>query len=104
MVIIEAASCALPCVAYKIDGVIDAVVDGKTGLLVRKGDAWDFRNKIEVLYRNPRLRLKLGISAQKRTRENFSSKLITEAWLDFYHDMTSDNINKKWNSEKNDFV
>ena len=103
-VIIEAASCALPSIAYKIDGVIDAVVDGKTGLLVKKGDTWDFRNKIEVLYRDPRLRLKLGISAQKRTSENFSSKLITEAWLDFYRDLTSNNINKKWNSEKNDFI
>lgn len=87
-VIIEAASCALPTIAYKIDGVIDAVVDGKTGLLVRKGDVRDFQNKIEVLYSDTRLRLKLGDSAQKRAKENFSSRLITEAWLDFYHHLT----------------
>ena len=83
-VIIEAASCSLPTIAYKIDGVIDAIVDGQTGLLVRKGDIRDFRNKMEVLYRDPRLRLKLGASAQKRANADFSSRAITKAWLAFY--------------------
>lgn len=94
-VIIEAASCSLPTIAYKIDGVIDSVVDGKTGLLVRKGDVRDFRNKMEVLYRDPRLRLKLGFSAQKRANESFSSRLITKAWLDFYRHSVPRGINKK---------
>lgn len=83
-VIIEAASCSLPTVAYKIDGVIDAIVDGRTGLLVRKGDVRDFRNKMEVLYRDSRLRLKLGALAQKRVSEGFSGEQVTKAWLDFY--------------------
>ena len=92
-VIIEAASCSLPTIAYKIDGVIDAIVDGQTGLLVRKGDIRDFRNKMEVLYCDPRLRLKLGASAQKRANADFSSRTITKAWLAFYRHLHLKKIN-----------
>lgn len=88
-VIIEAAACSLPTVAYKIDGVVDAIVDGKTGLLVRKGDVRDFRNKMEALYLDSRLRLKLGAFAQKRACENFSCEEITKVWLDFYDHIIS---------------
>lgn len=94
-VIIEAAACSLPTVAYKIDGVVDAIVNGQTGLLVRKGDVRDFRNKMEFLYRNTRLRLKLGSSAKKRVDENFSGEIVTKAWLDFYHQLVSTEINQK---------
>jgi len=93
-VIIEAASCSLPTIAYKIDGVIDAIVDGQTGLLVRMGDIRDFRNKMELLYNDPRLRLKLGASAQKRANLDFSSRTITKAWLAFYRHLPLKKINK----------
>ena len=93
-VIIEAASCSLPTIAYKIDGVIDAIVDGQTGLLVKKGDIRDFRNKMEVLYCDPRLRLKLGASAQKRANADFSSRTITKAWLAFYRHLSLKKVNK----------
>lgn len=93
-VIIEAASCSLPTIAYKIDGVIDAIVDGQTGLLVRKGDIRDFRNKMELLYHDPRLRLKLGALAQKRANLDFSSRAITKLWLAFYLHLPLKKINK----------
>jgi glycosyltransferase involved in cell wall biosynthesis len=93
-VIIEAASCSLPTIAYKIDGVIDAIVDGQTGLLVKKGDIRDFRNKMEVLYRDPRLRLKLGASGQKRAKADFSSRTITKEWLAFYRHLLLKKVNK----------
>lgn len=83
-VIIEAASCSLPTVAYKIDGVVDAVIDGKTGLLVRKGDVQDLQNKMEILFRDPRLRLMIGFSAKKRATECFSHRLVTQTWVDYY--------------------
>ena len=44
---IEAGSCGLPVVASNIQGIRDAVIDGKTGYLVEEGDAEGYCDKIE---------------------------------------------------------
>ena len=46
IVIIEAGSCGLPVVASKIQGLKDAVIEGKTGYLVEEGDAAGFAGMI----------------------------------------------------------
>lgn len=38
LVNIEAAACGTPVIGYRVPGVRDSVVDGKTGMLVQKGD------------------------------------------------------------------
>ena len=83
-VIIEAAACQLPTIAYRIDGVVDAVVDGKTGLLVSLGNVEGLEMQMELLLNNPALRDSLGTSARDRARCDFSSETVTRAWLDFY--------------------
>jgi glycosyltransferase involved in cell wall biosynthesis len=83
-VIIEAASCGLPAIAYRINGVIDAVVDGETGLLVEVGDVLALSKQMEHLVTDPNLRAYLAFSAKKRADSQFSSKVVTKAWLDFY--------------------
>jgi glycosyltransferase involved in cell wall biosynthesis len=83
-VIIEAAASSLPTLAYRIDGVVDAVIEGDTGLLASLGDVHDFRNQMDVLYAAPELRTRLGSSAQKRAHTYFSSKYITQIWVEFY--------------------
>ena len=83
-VIIEAAACQLPTIAYRIDGVVDAVVDGKTGLLVSLGNVEELEMQMELLLNNPALRNSLGTSARDRACCDFSSMTVTRAWLDFY--------------------
>jgi glycosyltransferase involved in cell wall biosynthesis len=83
-VIIEAAACNLPTIAYRIDGVIDAVVDNQTGLLVEKGNTEVLEQQMENLLLNPSLRSRLGASAGERARRDFSSNIVTSAWLEFY--------------------
>ena len=46
IVAIEAGSCGLPVVASNIQGMKDAVIDGKTGFLIREGDAEGFISKM----------------------------------------------------------
>jgi glycosyltransferase involved in cell wall biosynthesis len=42
IVALEAGSCGLPVIASNIEGIQDAVIDGKTGYLVREGDVEGF--------------------------------------------------------------
>ena len=83
-VIIEGAACGIPAVAYRIDGVADAVVDGKSGLLVELGQLSALVETLQTLARDSEMRLSLGKFAQERVEQEFSSRLITEAWRDYY--------------------
>lgn len=82
--IIEAAAAGLPCVAFKIYGVTDAVVDGVTGLLAPVGETDTFTAAISKLLQHPDLRQKMGLAAQQRVGRDFSQAVVVKAWLDFY--------------------
>jgi glycosyltransferase involved in cell wall biosynthesis len=83
-VIIEAAACAIPTIAYKIDGVMDAVVDGRTGVLIDKGDLRGFAQAMKELGNLPDKRNRLGQAAYQRAIEDFSSIQVSSAWQAFY--------------------
>ena len=83
-VIIEAAACGIPAIAYRIDGVIDAIVDGSSGLLVEVGQPEAFAAAMKRLALDKELRLLLGKQAQDRAVRDFSSAKVTDAWLEFY--------------------
>jgi glycosyltransferase involved in cell wall biosynthesis len=83
-VIIEAAACGVPSIAYRIDGVIDAIVDGRTGLFVDKGDVQGLSDAMNRLGAESRTRKTLGEAAHLRASSEFSSASVSAAWLDFY--------------------
>lgn len=83
-VIIEAAACAIPSVAYRIDGVIDAVVEGYTGLLVEVGNIDALVAAMLKLSFDGELRQRLGKQAQERASKEFSSTAVTAEWVAFY--------------------
>jgi glycosyltransferase involved in cell wall biosynthesis len=90
-VIIEGAACGVPTIAYRIDGVIDAVVDGSTGLLVEVGRPMVFASAMERLAKDKQLRLRLGHQARERVICDFSSEKVTDAWLKFYRSQLNEN-------------
>lgn len=49
IVVIEAGSCGLPVIASNIQGIRDAVLDGKTGYLVKERDVDGFLTKINTM-------------------------------------------------------
>jgi phosphatidylinositol alpha-1,6-mannosyltransferase len=53
MVAIEAAAHGLPTVAYATGGVVDAVSEGLSGLLVKPGDSAGFTAAVDQLLRSP---------------------------------------------------
>lgn len=83
-VIIEAAACGLPAIAYRIDGVVDAIVDGNTGLMVPLHDKNAFSEAMEKLARDNTLRRLLGEQAMRHARQDFSSVSVTAEWEKLY--------------------
>lgn len=83
-VVIEAAACGIPTIAYRIDGVIDAVLEERTGLLVqaRKIDA--LAAAMLAVSLDPALREKMGRQALERVSTQFSSSAVTADWVAFY--------------------
>ena len=83
-VIIEGAACGLPAIAYRIDGVIDAIVDGSSGLLVEVGQPRAFAAAMMRMVLDKQLRLLLGKKARDRAVRYFNSERVTDTWLDLY--------------------
>ncbi|MDZ4246817.1 MAG: glycosyltransferase family 4 protein, partial [Dehalococcoidia bacterium] len=56
LVALETASCGLPVVASDLEGIKDAIQDGKNGFLLEPGNARIFTDKIKELLENDELR------------------------------------------------
>ncbi len=83
-VIIEAAACAIPSIAYRIDGVVDAIVDTQTGVLVEPGNVDMLRAAMLAIANDQAVRATLGAQALDRVTRIFSGKVVTAEWISFY--------------------
>jgi glycosyltransferase involved in cell wall biosynthesis len=83
-VVIEAAACGIPTIAYRIDGVVDAIIENHTGCFVAKGNIEEFVQAMERLGSEPEMLSDLGDAARRRAVEDFSSSAVSAAWLAFY--------------------
>jgi len=63
--ILEGAACETPCVAYNVPGVRDAVIHGKTGLLVPHRDTKAAAAALAEILRNDQLRKSLAQAARQ---------------------------------------
>jgi glycosyltransferase involved in cell wall biosynthesis len=92
LVLIEAAAVGIPTVGSRIYGIIDAIQDGITGLLFRKGDIKDLTEKISIILKNKKLAKSLGNAGRQRVRRNFDYKLILNDLLKFYENLLKKNF------------
>jgi len=86
-VIIEAAACGKPAIAYRIIGVVDAIVDGITGILIESRDIIKLSETIKQLINEKRLLERLGNQALSRAIGSFDSKKILLQWKAYYQDV-----------------
>jgi glycosyltransferase involved in cell wall biosynthesis len=82
----EAMAHARPVVATSVGGLLDAVDDGVTGLLVAPQDPIALRAAIERLLADADLRHKLGAAARDAARGRFSWAAATEATIRTYRE------------------
>jgi glycosyltransferase involved in cell wall biosynthesis len=81
---LEAAAMGLPIIATLIPGCVDAVVDGKTGVLVEPKDAEALRFALDEYVSDSGLRRLHGEAARVRVLKDFRQEALWEALLQEY--------------------
>lgn len=82
--ILEAMSMSRACVGSDCSGNIEAIEDGKNGLICKVGDVKDLAKKIEILLDDEELCKKMGENGRKMVLENYDQKIITKKYIEFY--------------------
>lgn len=80
--VVEAATCRLPVVASRLEGLQDAIKDGQNGFLVAPGDTEGFVDKITDLLNNEAFRKEFGEKARQFTIDNYRWEIIAEKYMD----------------------
>ncbi|AUP77262.1 glycosyltransferase family 4 protein [Flavivirga eckloniae] len=87
MSVIEASSCGIPVICSDAYGLMDTIVDNKTGLRHKVKDVDDLYDKMSILSKDSDLRHTLGKSGITYIKDNFSSKTISNEWVRFYKEL-----------------
>lgn len=88
MALLEAMASGAPVVATEVGAVPKVVLPGKTGMLVRPGDAGELAQAVACLVRDPGLRERLAQNARRQVCEQFSSQVMTANYCDLYQQLT----------------
>lgn len=83
-VAIEAGALCLPTVATRVTGLVDAVVDGVTGILVPPKDEGSLARSLETLIDAPDLRVRMGQAARQRAVSHFDTAVVNQSVVDEY--------------------
>jgi glycosyltransferase involved in cell wall biosynthesis len=84
LVALEAGAVGLPVVASAAGGLAEAVLDGKTGLLVPPGDHRALAAALRRLADDPQLANRLGQAAVRHVRERFSHERMVREVEELY--------------------
>lgn len=87
MSVLEAQGLALPAITSDAYGVVDATVEGKTALRCRVDEPEGLYRCMKTYYDNPNMRKQHGLAGRKRVEESFVGSKVSEAWVDFYHEL-----------------
>lgn len=83
-IVIDAAALGVPTVGSRIPGLVDAVVDGETGVLFPAGDINALNEIINNISSDMNKLSLLGENSRKRALNYFDSRLVSEKLIEFY--------------------
>lgn len=83
-VVIEAAAMGIPTVGTNIYGLVDAVVDGETGILVPSGNDRALIDALKHLLDNPEKLQMMGKAARQRCLQYFDANIINKKVAEEY--------------------
>ena len=85
--ILEASSMEKPIICSDTYGLMESIVENKTGIRHKVADVDSLHFAMEKLFYDQNLVESLGKGGRVYVLENFSAKTITEKWLEFYKKM-----------------
>jgi len=77
-ILLESQAMKVPPVAYNVGGNSGAMINGKTGFLIKKGDIEHLSQKLAYLLKNEDKRIKMGEEGREYVLKNFSIKSMAE--------------------------
>ena len=89
IVALEASARGVPVVATGIEGITDAVIDGRNGYCVAEGDFRGMAEVIAGLINNPQKLAVLKQNANKLAQNEFSMEAIIKKYEDVFQDLLS---------------
>lgn len=87
--LLEAMAAGLPVVASRVSGTVDAVQDGKNGLLFERGDMKGLVDCLTSLIESPNQRAELGSQARKTVKQHFSLDRAADRYVALYRSLLS---------------
>lgn len=87
--LLEAMAAGLPCVATRVSGSEDLIVDGESGLLVPPEDPAALAEALLTLMTNPERARKLGRAARERIENHFSDTILIGRLVTLYGESTA---------------
>ncbi|MFZ5951007.1 MAG: glycosyltransferase family 4 protein [Candidatus Rifleibacteriota bacterium] len=82
--IIEASASGLPCVTTDVAGCREAVIHGKTGLIVPVRNSEKLAEAIAELYHNPDLRRQMGENARRMAIDLYSQEIVQKQMVELF--------------------
>lgn len=87
MVLLEAMSIGVPCIAYETrSGINDIITDNKDGFVIKNRCEEEMIQKLSLLMNDDDLRKQFGENAKEKSK-SFSKKEITKRWIKFIDDI-----------------
>ena len=87
VVLIEAMAMERPVVSTNCDGVLDIVVDGKTGLYVHPRNPAELAAALQHLISNPAMRTSMGKAGRRRVEELFDQRKQMKKLEEVYYEL-----------------
>jgi glycosyltransferase involved in cell wall biosynthesis len=85
----------MPSVCSAIDGNLEAVDDGETGLIFPVDNDEILADRLLVLIANEELRKEMGEKARERAKEKFDMRKLARAYEELYVDMIRINSRRR---------
>lgn len=87
MSVLESQALGLPVITSDAYGVVDASVEGVTGLRCKVNDPNGLYCVMKQYYENADIRKIHGLAGRKRVEEKFNNAVVSKAWLGIYKEM-----------------
>ena len=88
IVLLEAMACGLPCIASRLPGSTDVMIDsGRNGHLVPSGDPVALANALREVLADPAAAARLGAAARATVESRFTIARVADQWLAAYHEV-----------------